>query len=194
MPSERLRAVDGTARPAHEAHESLLIDAKASSSAIYMLRTLQQNQVQLTLMADNKANILIAACFIAISLLGGRLASEGWNGMLGGIFALALMAAIFGVLAVIPRSTLARTLTPEHNLLFFGHYALLEQRDFLSRMNEALQSDQQIYQTMLKDIYGSGRVLKRKYLLLRYSYLLFLAAMGLPLLYLIFTEWVLPNS
>ena len=107
-----------------------IIDAEPKSSIIYMLRTAEQNHLQLAIMADNKANILVAACFIVISLLGRRLVTQGWDPLSGLLAMFALLTAFFGVLAVIPRTTVRRKIaTADFNILFFGHAPLLEKRE-----------------------------------------------------------------
>lgn len=162
----------------------LVLDATAKGSIIYMLRTASQNHVQMAIMADNKANILVAACFIVISLLGGRIVNQGWDALSGVLVLFALLTALFGVLAVIPRSTTRQCVDPTHfNILFFGHAPLLSKQEYLEQMNSIMHTDQQIYQAMLNDIYSSAQVLKKKYRYLRYSYLMFIIGMSTPIWY-----------
>ena len=152
-------------------------DDHASSSAIYMLRTTQQHHVQLSAMADQKANILIGASLVVITMLLGQLHTSGFSlpMVVMGIFIFS--AALCALLAVTP--SLKRPLkSTNNNWLFFGAFSHLSQEEYTAKMLEMLKTDQSVYEAMIQDIYQMGMVLhKKKYRYLSYSYRLFIVGL-----------------
>ena len=149
---------------------------------IYVLRTTQQNQIQLNLMADQKANIIIGVSLIFFTIAQTQLIGfdpEG-NGYLAPLLILAvamLCSFLLSVLVVAPkmkRSSLTRT-EKLPNPLFFGFFASVEQDEFVEHLQENLKRNRDSREIFLRDIYQTGCVLRRKYRLLRFAYL-FLAA------------------
>lgn len=147
-------------------------------NAIHVVRTTQQIHVQLSAMADQKANMLLAATFVIFTITIGQ--SRGANPpiplmILG---ATAFFAAVFAILAVLPVTRYrpgARI-----NLLFFGSFSQLPEDEYLDRMTEELLTDERAYRMMARDIYQNGVVLARKkYRLLGYAYRIFLGGLTL---------------
>ena len=54
-------------------------ERKWPSEAIYMVRTMQQHHVQLSIMADQKANMLIGATFVVLTLAIGQSQSSSFS-------------------------------------------------------------------------------------------------------------------
>ena len=159
-------------------HNDMSIEQKhASSNAIYMLRTTQQHHVQLSAMADQKANILIGASLVVITMLLGQIHSIGfsWPMVVMGIFTFS--AALCALLAVTP--SLKRPLkTEQNNWLFFGAFSHLSQDEYTDKILDMLNSDQSVHKAMIQDIYQMGMVLhKKKYRYLSYSYRLFIVGL-----------------
>lgn len=148
-------------------------------SADHLLRLVQQHHVQLSTMADTKANIIITVASIVLTLALGRL-REGE--MYIGLMVLAgftLLALLLAILAVLPKyrrvGRHSGPLPREFNVLFFGHFASLDQERYLREMAAAMQPGQ-AYETVVRDVYGLGAYLAHyKYPYLRLSYLFFLA-------------------
>lgn len=145
------------------------------SSVIYMLRTMQQHHVQLSMMADQKASALIAACFVTLSIIMAYVSTHELNAPLLVIMFFAVISALFAVLAVMPRVNHNPHLTSQRNLLFFGDFADLSVDDFVEKMQPLLRDNDAVYEAMLRDIYCLGRVLmQRKYRFLTFAYRAFL--------------------
>ena len=164
--------------PATEMDENKVnTDDHASSSAIYMLRTTQQHHVQLSAMADQKANILIGASLVVITMLLGQLHTSGFSlpMVVMGIFTFS--AALCALLAVTP--SLKRPLkSTKNNWLFFGAFSHLSQEEYIDKMLDTLKTDRSVYEAMIQDIYQMGVVLhKKKYRYLSYSYRLFIVGL-----------------
>ena len=148
-----------------------------TSDGIYVLRTTQQNQVQLNLMSDQKANIIIG-----VSLIFGTIAQRqiivGKEDSLTTLAPLAIlgitMLASFAlaVLVVAPRLRKNSESNPANlsNPLFFGFFPSVNQKDFSSYLVSKLHDPDSARELLIRDLYQTGTVLRRKYRLLRYAY------------------------
>lgn len=152
----------------------MVMNVESRASIVYLLRTTQQHHVQLSAMADQKASFLIAASFVMLTILFGHMKQGGLSLPLAVLAVSTLAAAVFAVLAVMPRSHIRTLKNQDMNPLFFGHFAALSREEYLGIMEKVFASDQSVYEAMLLDIYQMGKVLNdRKYRYLRYSYQLF---------------------
>ena len=145
-----------------------------------VLRTAQQHHVQLSAMADTKANIIITVSSIVLTLSLGRLTDPELRVSVLILAGFTLVALLLAILAVLPKYRPIRLqgdeLPPNFNLLFFGHFAELSRERYLTEMNKVLMPDGTPYKTWVVDIHSLGTYLSHhKYRYLRYSYLFFLA-------------------
>jgi hypothetical protein len=146
-----------------------------------VLRTAQQIQVQLSMMADTKANIVITVSSIVLTLSLGRVNDPdlGVGAITLSLFT--MLALLLAILAVVPKYRPLRLRDKVHlpthfNLLFFGHFAELSQDEYLEHMARILKPDGSVYEAQVKDLYGQGRYLAHhKYRYLRLSYVFFLS-------------------
>ena len=147
-----------------------------SPNAVHLVRTVQQGHLQLSAMADQKASILMGATFVIFTITIGQARSGHAPLPLLVLGAAAFFSAVCAVLAIIP----AVHYSPDggSNLLFFGSFTKLDEEEFMTRVLGRLHDDEQIYRTMLHDLYQNGRVLERKkYRLLGYAYRIFLTGL-----------------
>lgn len=145
-----------------------------------MLRTAQQHHVQLSTMADTKANIIITVSSIVLTLSMGRIGDPEVRSSVLTLMVFTLLALLLAILAVLPKYRPLRLtsddLPPNFNLLFFGHFAELPRERYLAELSRALQPDGSPYAAVANDIYSLGTYLAHhKYRYLRLSYLSFLA-------------------
>ena len=101
------------------------VDPRAySPHAIHMLRTVQNNTLKLSQMADQKASILMGATFLVFSIAVSRSFSGHLPWSLGILAVFAFLSSLCAVLAVLPR--LSRSLPPgvRRNKMFFAHFHL----------------------------------------------------------------------
>ena len=139
-------------------------------NAAHMMRTAQLAQLQLSAMADTKANIVMGATFVIFTITIGK--AQGSSApvpllILGGA---AFLSAIFAILAVLP-VTRKRRPAGEPNILFFGVFTKMSEDEFIETVTSRLCSDDSIYRTMARDIYQAGLVLERKkYRMLSFAY------------------------
>ena len=154
---------------------------KGRNAADVFLRTAQQHHVQVSVMADVKANIVITASSIVLTLALNRFDDPGYRTSVMVLVPFITLALLFAIIAVLPKHR------PVHwpagapkpsmfNLLFFGHFATLSKERFLVEMEKVMESDAALYRAASEDIYGIGYYLDRyKYRYLRWSYFFFLA-------------------
>ena len=159
-------------------------------NAIHLMRTAQLAQLQLSAMADTKANIVMGATFVIFTITIGQASGATAPLPLLILGASAFFSAIFAVLAVLP-ATRSRQPSDHANLLFFGVFSQIEEDEFVDRLMARLGSDDSVYRTMARDIHQAGRVLaNKKYRFLGYAYrilLVGLVASGLAYLILYLT-------
>lgn len=138
-----------------------------------MLRTAQQHHVQLSLMADQKANIMIAATSILLTFSFANFKQQNLFWGFLALFVFAFFSLILAILAVSP--TFGRSGKESRNLLFFGHFVDLSLHEYLDAMDEVMQSDPSVYEAIITDIYDIGvSIATTKYKYLAMSYRTFL--------------------
>ena len=152
-----------------------------------ILRINVNNQVRLTVMADQKANIMITVASIVFSVTVANLNNEVMKWPLL-FFAfgctVSLLAAIFAIIPQtgypkLPGSDEIDRESPAFNPLFFGHFAHIPIEEYKEDYAETLMTDDRIYDALAGDIYGIGTTLmNNKYKWLRRSYMAFLVGMS----------------
>ncbi len=148
-----------------------------SQDVIQVLRTAQQHQVQLNVLADQKANINIGFTLFFITLTQSQLslgADEAGLVRIGFIvlilsIATSLLLAIF---VVLPRTGKKRIRSADQltNPFYFGMFSQLSQQDYADFLADELDDNRRAREMIAIDIYQIGLVLRRKYRLLRWSY------------------------
>jgi len=144
---------------------------------IYALRTAHQNQTQMNLMADQKANILVGAIVILMTFLFTRLAVMDFSNtylvfVLTIIIILLGLALLFGIMVIKPRTKWVSVVKINEipNPFFFGFFSQFKQQEYVDFMMGKLIDNQSARELLIQDIYQLGQVLKRKYSLLKYAY------------------------
>ena len=152
-----------------------------------LFRTNYRVNMDLTSLADAKANIMISINGLIVSILIASIApgieKNPWLLIPTSLFLIGcLISLVFAVLAARPRVqtslvTKESALREETNVLFFGNFSHMPMDDYVHVMKEVVQDPTQIYTMMIKDIYGVGSVLQKKYRMIRRSYTVFLGAL-----------------
>ena len=149
-----------------------------------LFRVALQHQSKLIQIADYKANMNLSLNTMIIS---GIIAISGYGVVAGkiddftsilflpiaGILLSCLASLIFAIQAARPKLILnMNDDNPSHksSLLFFGVIAGYSQEAYLEKIKTLLASENEIYEHMTIDLYNQGKILKRKYNLLLYSY------------------------
>ena len=165
--------------PASDPVASAFTAVPERSSGDHLMRLLQQQHVQLSTMADTKANIIITVSSIVLTLALGRAADPDYRLAMTVLSVFTLVALLLAILAVLPKY---RRMSGDEgarpagfNILFFGHFAGLDEAAYLRELAAAMQTGR-AYETIARDVYGLGRYLAtHKYPYLRLSYLFFLS-------------------
>jgi hypothetical protein len=154
-----------------------------------MFRSAYRVQMDLTGLADNKANMMISINGIIISIIiaavAPKLDTNPWLLLPTTLFLLGtLVSIVFAILAARPRvSSDPITLEDLHhsrgNILFFGDFANLSEDHFTDGMFELIEDREVLYETMIRNIYGLGLVLQKKFALLQIAYSAFMLALVL---------------
>jgi len=141
------------------------------SSVDNLLRTAQQHHVQLSLMADTKASILITISSIVLTIALSRSGDPQLRPALLTLASACLISLLLAIIAVLPTFARSRSKRAQRNILFFGHFASMSEDEYLQAMEEILSSDARIYEAAVRDIHSLGIYLyRKKYRFLRFAY------------------------
>jgi hypothetical protein len=160
-----------------DANETKVVPPPAISfppNAVHLVRTNQQLTMNLSQMADQKASILMGATFVVFTLAIGQ-ARAGAGALAVPLAILAtfsFLSALLAISAVLPRVGRAPPIVyrdgKDHsNILFFGRFAQMEEQEFIDAVKARLRTEEDLYETMLRDTYQNGIVLARR----KYRYL-----------------------
>ncbi|HEY0055804.1 MAG TPA: Pycsar system effector family protein [Pedobacter sp.] len=159
-----------------------------------LYRSVYENHINLSQIADNKAGIMISINTIIVSLVitlfGSGYTFSGQNefGSLRFVIPMAvllitsLLAVVFAILSSRPNVTTKEKYElskKDSSILFFGNFSQLQVREFVGRINELKEQRNELYDSMSVDIYHLGSVLVKKYRLLSWSYNIFMSGLVL---------------
>lgn len=158
--------------------------ARTERSISTMFRIMSENHVNLSQMADSKANIMISVNTIVISIMVSVLLGKLQfypEFIVPTIILLTVCtsAVVFAILATRPNVNRG-VFTKEDienkkvNLLFFGNFFNMELKDYDWAMKQMMADREYLDSSMIKDIYSLGVVLARKYKYLRIAYNIFM--------------------
>ncbi len=149
-----------------------------------MLRLTSENHMRLSEMADNKANILISVNAIIISVILSvlirKIEVDRHLTIPTMIFlATSLVTIVISILATRPKITKGNftredILNRKTNLLFFGNFFKSEIEEYRWGMRTMMMDSNYLYGVLVDDIYYLGKVLGRKYKLVRIAYGVFM--------------------
>ena len=159
-----------------------------------LYRTSYRNHINLSSIADGKANMMISINTLILSAIVTLLATgmtfsntfslEHFRYLIPVLFLLlaVLISAIFAVLSARPKVT-ENTISNEDilnrkkSVLFFGNFITMEKQGFVDSLDMLKRNQALLYDNMAVDIYYLGHVLNKKYRLLKHSYNVFMAGL-----------------
>ncbi|MEM6829471.1 MAG: Pycsar system effector family protein, partial [Bacteroidota bacterium] len=134
-----------------------------------MFRTTSKNHMELSAIADNKANIMISINSIILSVMVSvliRKLEEYPHLTVPSVMItfVCLATIVFAILATRPNITSGKfkhndIINKEANLLFFGNFHKMKLSDYDWGMKEMIKDADYLYSSMIKDIYYLGAVL-----------------------------------
>lgn len=149
-----------------------------------MYRATYRTHVNLSAMADNKANIMLSINAIIISIVVSTLVPQLQSQPRLIIPTLLLLATcmltiIYATLSTKPKVTEGKFSREDiekkrSNLLFFGNFYNMELKDFHWGVMEMIKDEDFLYSSMTRDLYWLGKVLAKKYRLLSICYNIFM--------------------
>lgn len=165
---------------------------------IYTLRTTNQNQTQLNVMADQKANILIGTMGIMMTVFFSKAYTTNDLDIsilipISLFLIMEMTALIFAILVLIPKT--AGKVKSKHikdikNPLFFGLFTQFPENDYAEFILDNMTDDYSARKFLIHDIYQNGRVLKKKYQLLKLAYLFTLLGILFPAIFFGVFIWI----
>ncbi|MCC6725070.1 MAG: hypothetical protein IT258_11205 [Saprospiraceae bacterium] len=159
---------------------------RLSPGAQTFFRTNYRTHINLSAIADQKANIMISVnailISVMISVISYRNITETMPAVLMPVvifLVTGLSSLIFAVLAARPKVTsFINDSTPieqaKRNLMFFGNFTALKLERYEQLMDDMFQDSDLLYGNMTRDLYHLGKVLDRKYRFLSISYNIFM--------------------
>ncbi|MEQ9423636.1 MAG: DUF5706 domain-containing protein [Cyclobacteriaceae bacterium] len=169
-----------------------------------MFRITSKNHLELSAMADNKANIMISVNSIILSILVTVLFRklEEYPHMVIPTIILTLACLVTIVLAILAtrpnvskgKFTRDDINSKKTNLLFFGNFHSMDLAEYTWAMNELIKDGEYLYNSMIKDIYFLGNVLGQKYRYLRLSYTVFMYGFVISVISFIVAELFFKQS
>ena len=149
-----------------------------------MFRISSSNNVRISVMADNKSHIMITVNSIIVSVVLGLIVKNIESHRALVIPSLILLVVnvvtiIYSVLATRPgfsTGVFTRDQVEKKtvNMLFFGSFHQMEFDDYNYAMRKVMTDSDFLYACLIKDLFWQGKVLGRKYNLLRKAYTFFL--------------------
>ena len=157
-----------------------------------MYRATYRTHVNLSSIADNKANIMLSVNAIVLSVVVANLATKLDSNthlvvptiILVGV---CLASLFYAIQATRPKVTEGKSSIEDikarrSNLLFFGNFYNMPIDDFHYGMMEMIRDEGFLYSSMTRDLYYLGVVLAKKYQFLRVCYNIFLFGMIIAVL------------
>jgi predicted metal-dependent HD superfamily phosphohydrolase len=155
-----------------------------SKSAQTMFKTALRNHIDLSAIADNKANIMLSVNALiitfALPLLGKEIANNRillYPTIL--LLTVCVVSMIFATMATRPipmkgYSSMESILAKKSNLFFFGNYYRMSFEEYEKGMNATVADDTILDTTIMRDLFFLGRTLGVKYGYLRKCYTIFM--------------------
>lgn len=154
---------------------------QAGSHLDHMLRQTRIHHVQLSMMADVKANGLMTIAAITLTFSAPFIVREQFRFAVIALMISSLLTIVLAIFAVMPGTPLRIKKTarpdvrhPKFNLLFFGSFVAMEYEQFAAAMEEMMNDPSKTYEAQVREIYTLGVFLAvKKYRFLRFAYLVF---------------------
>lgn len=157
---------------------------KASRGIETLFRTTLSSHLKLSEMADRKANLMISINTIVVSIIISTYARKydvPGNLLIPSVLLLLVCLVTIVVSLIATNPTISPVTKPmgetaDHpvDLLFFGSYARLTADEYRHKVRQLIGNDEDLYNSLIDNVYAQGKVLTRKYRLLRFAYQFFM--------------------
>jgi predicted metal-dependent HD superfamily phosphohydrolase len=184
-----LKKLNKKMEKAKEGEEETEFSIAINKNAQMMFKTTLRNQIDLTNIADNKANIMLSINSLLITfgmpLLVTQLEkfpSLIWPGTT--LLATCVLTIVYATLATRPVkmegfTDLSKISQGNTNLFFFGNFFKMTREDYIRGLRQVTMNEDILDKTIVNDLYFLGRALGQKYHRLRVTYSIFMIGMVL---------------
>jgi len=165
----------------------------------YLLQQTRVHHMQLSSMADLKANMLLTMSSIVVTLAAPRVVVDGalqWPLVMLIVFSLVtIVLAAYAVMPKLPFLGRGKPGTPDatsprFNLLFFGDFSAMDYSHFAAEMEAAMNEPSRVYELQVREIYILGSFLAHtKYRYLRLAYVTFISGLLASVAALVFARF-----
>ncbi len=151
-------------------------ERRFGGDAIQAIRTASQAHYHLSAMADRKASMLMGASFVVFTISVTQASARGeLPTALLVLGVTAFLTALFAAVAVMPSILGGPKYQGERNLMFFGGFADMSEKEYVEEMLDRLEDQPRFLEMVARDVYQNGQVLAhKKYRLLRWAYTIFI--------------------
>lgn len=152
-----------------------------------MFRTTMASHLQLSVMADSKANLMISINAIIASIMISSFVRkfDDVPHLIVPSILLTLVCVftiVFAVLSTRPNIKKKSVSEDKLDYLFFGDFVQLSPETYKTGIRNIMYNNDQLYNSMIDNIYIQGKVLAKKYHLLKISYTIFMVGFAVVLL------------
>lgn len=159
--------------------------AKPGSHVDHLLRQTRMHHMQLSTMADSKANMLLTMSSIVITLSVPHIGQPGLRPVLIVLIGFCMLTILLASYAAMPKLPFSPKRLPEpdvhspnFNPLFFGDFTRLDYPDYEDAMEEIMNDASRTYQVQVREVYTLGMYLAmKKYRYLRLAYTSFVTGL-----------------
>lgn len=150
-----------------------------------MLRQTRMHHIQLSTMADVKANGLMTISAIMLTFSAPFVVREQFRLAVLALIISCLLTIVLATFAVMPGTPLRLKKSPPpdlqlptFNLLFFGCFAPMSYQQFAAAMEDVLNDPSKTYEVQVREVYTLGVYLAaKKYRYLRLAYIAFVVGL-----------------
>ncbi len=181
-----------------------LLTIGSSKSAQIQLKTALRNHIDLSSIADNKANIMLSVNAIVITVGIPLLIEKSYDNdhmilptaVLAGA---SLISMIFATLSTRPAKMSGKTASEmiserKSNLFFFGNYFKMSFQQYEEGMRTVVGNNEILDNSITRDLFFLGKSLGNKYQYLRWCYNIFMFGIGLAMLSFIIVLIIDPQT
>jgi len=142
-----------------------------------LFRLLSKNQYTLNSMIDRKSNILISINVLILSIVLGTVLNQldkDPHLIYPAILILLTNLASITYAVFATRPELKHGDKQTNNLMFYGNFHEMEEADYVNNLTSLMNQGDKLYKIIAKDTYHLGKVIDKKFKLLRKSFNIFL--------------------
>ncbi len=151
-----------------------------------MMRQTRAHHVQLSAMADTKAQMLILVSAIAIPITMQYLNDDLLKAPAALMILFMTITICLAAYAIMPGRSRPRKVEsddPLFNPMFFGDFQHLSYEEYVKQMETIMGDPERSYEAMVREVYGIGVYLgEHKYKYVRRGYFVFIAGVALSML------------